>query len=318
MVGVHVAAMWLVARPGASDSLWWAANLWDSFLHWCVPVFVMISGALWLGNGKPESAWDFYRRRARRLVWPLLGWSLIYLALAAFTDPHWSPARASVSVLRGAPWYHLWYLWMLPGLILLTPVLRHAVACLSRPQLWRLALLLCVLAALEVPLGWLRQTFLSSFLLHLGPFLLGHLLFTARPKTPACWLWAGALLCGLGVALGAGLLRPWLGARAIELMYAYPNPLVLGMGVCVFLLGLRCKAELLGTLGKTALAAAPLSFGIYLIHPLWLLLLMPAGMPGGGLHPALAIPQQSLLVFALSAGSTALLLRLPGLRRLVA
>ena len=77
VVGVHVAAMWLVARPGANDSLWWAANLWDSFLHWCVPVFVMISGALWLGSTRPESARDFYRRRAQRLVWPLLGWTLI-------------------------------------------------------------------------------------------------------------------------------------------------------------------------------------------------------------------------------------------------
>ena len=65
-----VAATALIAAPDAVS--WWSANLWDSFAHWCVPVFVMLSGALLLGRREPAP--HFWRKRAARLVWPLVGW----------------------------------------------------------------------------------------------------------------------------------------------------------------------------------------------------------------------------------------------------
>ena len=85
VVGVHAAAMVLVALPDGQGSAWWAANLWDSFCHWCVPVFVMISGAVLLSGPADQPAGEFYRRRALRLWQPALFWTLLYLALAAAT-----------------------------------------------------------------------------------------------------------------------------------------------------------------------------------------------------------------------------------------
>ena len=121
-------------------------------------------------------------------------------------------------------------------------------------------------------------------------------------------------MAGIGVALGAGLLRPWLGTHAIELMYAYPNPLILLMGVCMFLLGLRRHAGFITHLAAGCVALAPLSFGIYLVHPLWLLALARIGIDGFLWHPAIGIPLTALAAFALSALSTALLLRVPFIR----
>jgi surface polysaccharide O-acyltransferase-like enzyme len=314
VVGVHAAAMVLVVMPGADDSAWWAANFLDAFSRWCVPVFVMISGALLLSGPADEAAWVFYRRRAMRLWQPTLFWSLFYLGLAAATDPDWSILRAAGSVARGVPWYHLWFLYMLPGLYLLVPFLRRVIAYSNRAELRGLCIAACALAALSPPDNPGSTIFLSSFLPFTGYFLLGYLLFTRTTQPRATHLWGLALAAGAGVALGAGLLRPWLGERAVNLMYGYQNPLVLLMSACVFQLGLQPHAGFIAWLAKGCVRLAPLSFGIYLIHPLWLLLLAKVGIDGLLWHPAIGIPLTTMMAFALSAVSTALLLRLPFLR----
>ena len=317
VVGVHAAAMVLVALPGGAVSDWWAANLWDALCRWCVPVFVMISGAVLLSGPADEAAGAFYRRRALRLWQPALFWTLSYLALSALTQPGWRVSSGLASVLRGTPYYHLWYLYMLPGLYLLTPFLRRVIAHSSSAELRGLTAACCVLAALGSATLPASASFLTSFLPFTGYFLLGHLLFThpSQPRSPR--LLALTLSAGLLIALGAGMLRPWLGSRAMEWMYAYPNPLVLLMGVCLFQLGLRQHAGFITRLADRCVALAPLSFGIYLIHPLWLLLLAKVGIDGFLWHPAIGIPLTTLAAFALSALSTALLLHLPLLRHTV-
>jgi peptidoglycan/LPS O-acetylase OafA/YrhL len=59
---------------------------------------------------------------------------------------------------------------------------------------------------------------------------------------------------------------------------------------------------------------APLSFGVYLLHPLWLFVLLRAGLAPALVPPLWGIPVLSLLVFVLSAASV-VLVRL-GLQRL--
>ena len=85
---------------------------------WAVPVLVMITGSLLLDpERQPEIP-----RRLRRIGSAYLPWSavyqLYYLACRGFSD--WK--RALAGVLTGA--YHMWYLWMLAGLYLVTPLLR--------------------------------------------------------------------------------------------------------------------------------------------------------------------------------------------------
>src|SRR5690606_39050828 len=58
---------------------WLAANLYDSAVRWCVPVFVMVSGALMLDGNKPLEARQFYARRAARICAPLIFWTVFYL-----------------------------------------------------------------------------------------------------------------------------------------------------------------------------------------------------------------------------------------------
>ena len=62
---------------------------------------------------------------------------------------------------------------------------------------------------------------------------------------------------------------------------------------------------------------APLTFGVYLIHPVFLDLAQRAGLLRGGHGTAWTLPLLTAAVFALSAASSWLLRRHPATRRLV-
>ena len=73
-VFLHVAAGVVVySNPGSQ--YWWAGNIYNSFVRWCVPVFVMVSGALLLNPNKMESMETFYKKRLSRILIPLLFWA---------------------------------------------------------------------------------------------------------------------------------------------------------------------------------------------------------------------------------------------------
>ena len=128
VVMLHGAAT-VVSDPAAYGSgAWLAANLYDSAARWCVPVFVMISGALLLDPERPQDARRFYSRRVARICAPLLFWTLFYLLWRTALD--WiDDGRLDLSfwprkLAHGEPYYHLWYLYMIVGLYLFAPLVR--------------------------------------------------------------------------------------------------------------------------------------------------------------------------------------------------
>ena len=57
VIWLHVSGEVVTASPNPGDEEWWVGNVADAFSRWCVPLFVMASGALLL----PQRADD--RRR---------------------------------------------------------------------------------------------------------------------------------------------------------------------------------------------------------------------------------------------------------------
>ena len=67
VVFLHTAAS-VVLGNSIGTEYWWIANLYDSFVRWCVPVLVMISGALLLDPVKKEDLSTFYRKRFSKIL----------------------------------------------------------------------------------------------------------------------------------------------------------------------------------------------------------------------------------------------------------
>jgi len=116
---------------------WWIANTLDTFSRPNVPLLVLLSGALLLSPQKTESASLFFRKRARRVLIPLLGWAVLYsLWRVGVRKEPLTLLRALEDLLTGNVYSHLWFLYMILGLYLVTPILRIYVRNASSRNLW--------------------------------------------------------------------------------------------------------------------------------------------------------------------------------------
>lgn len=314
VIWLHVSSGVATTRPDLASLAWWTGNVADAFSRWCVPVFVMISGGLLLdqpGNAEPL---PFYRKRALRLLPPLLFWSAVYLLYRSCSEASFNWSVAARSLLAGAPYFHLWYLCMILGLYLFTPFLTVLVAALERRSLWLLIGLCFFLTSVHWLLEGRPSTLWLSAISYIGYFLAGYALSRPGVALPAARLVTGFLLAGLAVAGGTALLLPWIGPRSWNLMYHYLNPLVVSMAFCVFLLFVQ-RAVFPPAVLRWVNRLAPLSLGIYLLHPLWMRVLDTLGITGFLWHPLFGIPAMTLSAFVLSAFAAAWLRRIPFLRR---
>ncbi|HOZ88108.1 MAG TPA: acyltransferase family protein [Bacteroidia bacterium] len=88
--------------------------------RWCVPVFLMVSGALLLGRN--EDMLLFYKKRLLRILPPFLFWSAVYLGFKFYLHQIDLNAVPQMLLAGGAE-FHLWYVYMILGIILFLPFL---------------------------------------------------------------------------------------------------------------------------------------------------------------------------------------------------
>jgi len=330
VVLVHaVAPLVTAAHTDLGSAPWWAANALDAALRWCVPVFVMISGALLLAP-KPESPRDFYRKRWARIGLPLIAWTVAYLLWETWrngmdAETAWRQAAA------GAPSIHLYFLYVIAGLYLLTPFLRTVVAYTPRSGLWWFAGTTTALGVADQALtlvdGAGGASAATRFLPFLGYYLLGWLLHTAAPgartaRPAAAVLLAGTVATGGTAWAFADSAGEWAAGSAY--IYDYLSPAVLLSSVGAFLV-LRAAGLRLARRGGRAAEAARstvrrlsgLSFGVYLVHVMVLYELRDLlGAPDGWSAVGSALGYAAAAAL-LSLALVAVVRRIPGLRALL-
>ena len=117
----HISASFVILFPVSSPEFIWG-NIIDSLSRIGVPLFVMVSGALFLDEDKPFDAKSFFRKHLLKMVVLLVIWSIVYGIFYSMVS--------GVSILdyifnfAGTLYPHIWYMYMIIGLYLITPVLR--------------------------------------------------------------------------------------------------------------------------------------------------------------------------------------------------
>ncbi|MEG1430502.1 MAG: acyltransferase family protein [Oscillospiraceae bacterium] len=314
VIVLHCCATWLQGSPVGS-TYWNILNVFDSMVRWCVPVFVMLSGMFLLDPKKSVSLSSLFFNHILRSVVALVFWGTAY----AFYD-NWQgfnsislPWVLSVlkSVLLGNTHYHLWFLYMIIGLYLLTPILRAFIKGASRRDL-HYFLIFAFLAASLIPtlLDLRPSATLSLYYARLGlHFLAGYAgLYVAGYylKTYTLGRITEFVIYLLGIAgtvvtiCGTLVLSKQDGALS-SIFYEYLSPNVVFMSVAVFVLfryvlGVseeRSRRQRLGGVAK-------ITFGIYLVHDFFLILLRHFGLLQPALTPLIAIPLMACAVFLCS------------------
>lgn len=123
VVMLHSAAQFWYTLPITGRN-WQIANTYDALFRFGVPVFVMISGALFLPEHRTLSVKKLYTHNILRLLCIYTVWSCAY-GLLDYRSFHTDSFQAEIllkEMLAGR--YHLWFLPMLIGLYILLPVLR--------------------------------------------------------------------------------------------------------------------------------------------------------------------------------------------------
>ena len=324
VVMLHISGGWLTDQPVGSAA-WSVFNVYDGLMRWCVPVFVMLSGMFLLDPKKDLSAASLLRH-ILRIAAALIVWSVIY-GLAGIV-PSGGPLSLAacreilLDLLWGKLHYHLWFLPMIMGLYLVTPLLRAFVRGASQADL-RWALLLVFLFAMVLPTllalrpsetvsTWVGRLDIRLVLGYTGYYLLGWYLRDHTLSRPAEWIVYLLGLLGAGATVwGTALLSRRAGSTVLTL-YGYFTPNVAFMAIAVFvlfryLLGVSDERSRQGRI--TGLSG--ITFGIYLCHDLFIMLLRHLGISTLTFPPAVSVPVLSLGVFLCAALLAWLLSKVP-------
>lgn len=330
--------------PNIGEIKLWGA-IYGSVLRPCVPLFVMITGALLLPVRGDAST--FYKKRIPRVFYPFLIWSVLYnlfpwitgllglnpqIILDFFPYAGEEVMQQSFSVsleyILMIPFnfsilaVHMWYIYLLIGLYLYLPVFSAWVEKASeRAKLmfllaWGVTLLLpyyyqFVSNYLWGTCSWNSFGMLYAFAGFNGYLLLGHYLKNLE--------WSLKKTLAIGIPMfAAGYAVTFLGFRHItalpeytdemlELFFTYCSLNVVMMTIPVFMLAKKVKVN--SERMKKALANLTVcGFGIYMIHYFFTgpsVVLMRAIDMPIGLQ----IPVAAILAFAVSWGLVWLICR---------
>ena len=307
---------------------WFIANAYDAVFRFGVPVFVMISGALFLGRDKAIDIKRLYSRNISRMVVIYIVWSFVYSWYSKDLSPGVLNFKDIVRMILDSS-YHLWFLPMLVGLYILLPVLHSWVRSAGKANI---EYLLAGFLVLQIGRETIKALTISDevhtlldighvelMCSYAGYFVLGHYIANIGiPRKWHKWIYIGcipALLCSIMVSYFMSFRLEVPTATAYD-SFSFFTFLV---SVAVFLAftahreeftrGIKCHGLVRELSADT--------FGAYLVHLLIIYILNENGIHSRMFFNLFGIPVLSVMVFVLSMAIAAVLRRIPVIGRYI-
>ena len=264
---IHVNFLWFSVR--CAEPTRTVTYLGELFLNigtrFCVPCFVMLSGAFLLPNKRNGDPKAFYSKVGRRVYLPTL---IVVLLLACYELTRGtSPLDLGHALLIGN-FYNLWYLYMLAGLYALTPALVRLRSVVPR-RMWSIGslALLAWASATQPTSAHLLPYDVGVIGAYLGYYLVGDVL---RELAQGDYAPRGRWLRVIAYAVVLGVLSVAASARRYGLQGdALFSPFstffdfdVVLISLCIFRILSLVRIPSLGVI--TWLSER--SFSVYLVH----------------------------------------------------
>ncbi len=307
---------------------WFTVNTYDAFADPSVPLFVMLSGALLLQPSKLEPIRVFLKKRALRLGLPFVFWGTAYFLWRFLVNQEALNVSSIIQGILTGPYYHFWFLYMLTGLYLITPVLRVLTANADR-RILRYFLILVLFGTGIVPLlilasGYTIELKLFAITGWIGYFVVGYYLLTTRVRKGL--LYALYLVGLFGTVVGTyvatllvgghtGLFfLDYLGSATVILESAALFMLLLKVSPSALLTRFPRGSKLLHFVGCSTLS-------IYLLHVM-VLESLQRGYFGfqisvNTMNPIVEVPLATVVTFFISMGIVFVLKKIPVVRRVI-
>lgn len=284
---------------------------------WSVPAFLLISGALFLSPNKIIDYGTLFRKYVKRLVLALLvfglpmtmgetilaGQSTSFLEVVATGVKEW---------LLGHTWAHMWYLYLLIGLYLMTPVVKPFFNRAAKSEI-RISLAIMFIACSVLPLLQSYDIENINYLTSLSPYLfiyvLGYYLQWRLDYTNVRFNTITSVVIFL-ISLLSIIIRACSGQGN-----GYGDPACVLMAASLFVLFRQMNVT-----SSLAEKLSPYCFGVYLIHPIFINLsykvlhLTPLHVLDG-ISVGVKIPLFFSVFAALSFACAYFLMKIPFLRK---
>ena len=122
VIVLHVSSTYMDKLDSATREYFWLSQ-WNCITHWAVGMFVMISGALFLGSNKNVSIQRLYKHNIGHIVKCFILWSLGYTLLTVFTNGQKDNMESFLTeFIKGH--YHMWFLYMIIGVYMMIPLIK--------------------------------------------------------------------------------------------------------------------------------------------------------------------------------------------------
>ena len=316
-------------KTGVDTPEWQALNFYDSIVRWGVPVFVMISGALFLDG--ENSIGKLYKKNIARILVAFIFWSMLYAVKnMIFTDCGWQ--HTIKQFLLGH--YHMWFLFMIVGLYMIVPLVKPIVKSMELtkyflllsfaftfmiPQTVRLVSLKYPSIA-SVANGMVGKIYFHFTLGYVSLFVCGYFLnkvdLGKRMRTVIYVL----SICGfLTTIVGTSMLSV-SGQKANVMFYDYltVNVMLETVGIFVFMKDIFGRKAVSVRMERALGLLSKYSFGAYLVH---IFVLDELGRIFGlntmSFNAMISTPVISMIVIVISFVISAVLNHIPFLKKTV-
>jgi len=311
VVLLHVAAPLLYKFGDISLSYWWVANIYDTAVRVCVPLFFMISGYLLLG--KKEPILIFLKKRLIKVIIPLIVWSVIYILWKSYVIGNGDISfsyflKAIISPVET----HLWFLYVIIGIYFYVPILRIIVQNSKIKHLYYF-IVLWIISVSFIPFLeklWATENHIDLLMIsgYGGYFVLGYIL--GKINLSKKWFFVSffVIIALIGfTAYGTfylsdgdnefnGYLYEYL---SLNIILCSTTAFILIKYLFDVIIIIKSKIIL-----KSIRTLSSASLGIYLIHPILLYYLennnLGFSLSALSGNPILFIPITTVIVFSLS------------------
>jgi surface polysaccharide O-acyltransferase-like enzyme len=327
VIVIHVSNYYSRSFTDIDSFSYFFATIFNGLARVSVPIFFMISGALLIPK---VDNFDQYKKRVFKLLVTLVVWSFIYYLWNKYVMNYNIYLLSSIFTTIFEPSKaHLWFLYALIGIYLVLPFIRKMLINLDFKEemlfvkLWvslvggfyLLRLILQIFkinTTITYPVPIIQGTY------YLGYFILGYIIYRYIDKIKI----SNKLL---GLAAGLSLIITIIGTFIVSLimgsyyegLFAYRSLFYIIASSSIFVYVLKNKEDIITKRVTLVIdLISPYSFGIYLIHVIFLNMLMLT-IEMHNITALVGIPTYTIILFAISYLSIYLLKKIKHVKEIL-
>jgi surface polysaccharide O-acyltransferase-like enzyme len=327
---LHLAASNWEEQP-VNTFEWNVFNFYDASVRWCVPIFVMLSGMVFLNPSKNITRVSIFKKYLFRILCSLFFWGVFYGLLSLTKKIIFGEIMFSLEqiiliigkLVFGPPWYHLWFLYLIIGLYLLTPLIRIFIINSNKKDI-EYSLILFLIFGTIIPLF---NSYSSNSIYmkipetggYVGYYIAGY--YFSKYNLSKSYK-SGFYVLGIVSVICTILLTSVISIRSNfpdSTLYAYLSPTTMFTSFAIFIF---FKSSISNKIVNKKLIMkikyiSSCTFGIYLVHDVWLQLMLMVGVDSLSFNPLFSIPILTILVFLFSLITIMFINKIPILNKYI-